>query len=142
MPTDAAAAPRSVRIAGAMTGLQGVAGLGYAAALALQSGQQHGPYDALGTAGYFALLSAGVIAASVGLLMGKRWARTPAVLVQLMLLGVAWYAFIDSGQHAAGIAVAAFCLAILVLLFSTHARAWAMGIGPYDPDGTGDSERR
>ncbi|SHG45419.1 hypothetical protein [Streptoalloteichus hindustanus] len=134
MPTEVAPVPRSVRAAGALTGLQGVAGVGYAVALATQSGHEHGPYNALGTAAYFLVLSAGVLAASVGLLRGRRWARTPALFVQLVLLGVAWYAFGSAGQQLAGVAVAAFCLAIIVLLFTTHARAWAVGAGPYDPD--------
>ncbi|MCP2258710.1 hypothetical protein LX15_002408 [Streptoalloteichus tenebrarius] len=134
MPTEAAPTPRGVRVAGALTGLQGVAGVGYAVALATQTGHEHGPYSALGTAAYFLVLSAGVLAASVGLLRGRRWARTPSLFVQLVLLGVAWYAFGSAGQHVAGVVVAVFCLAIIVLLFTAESRAWAMGVGPYDPD--------
>lgn len=127
------AAPRGVRIAGAIVGLQGLAGLGYAVTLVLHglnAGPQ--PYNPFGTAAYFGLLSAGVLAAGIGLLRSRRWARTPAVMVQLILLGVAWYAFGPSHQQTAGGALAVLCVAILVMLFTAEARAWAMGVGRYD----------
>ncbi|MBP2474539.1 hypothetical protein JOF53_003411 [Crossiella equi] len=126
-------APTSVRVAGLLVGLQGLAGVVLVLALVVRalSGAPK-PGDVFGEAGYFAVLTAGVIAAAVGLLRGRRWARSPAVVVELLLLGVAWYTLGPSGRWFVGSLAALYCLTVLVLLFTTHARAWVLGIGPYE----------
>lgn len=129
------AAPRSVRLAGALVGLQGLAGLVFAGALVYRG--LHGsdlPRAVYGEAGYFTVLCAGVLAAAVGLLRGRRWARTPAIVVQLLLLGVAYFAFTGSDQRLLAGLLAAFCLAVLVLLFTGPARAWVTRVGDDPPE--------
>ncbi|MGO1054493.1 hypothetical protein [Crossiella sp. CA198] len=131
--SQALGAPRAVRVAGLLVGLQGLAGVVLVLALlvrALDGAPK--PGNVFGEAAYFAVLTAGVLAAAIGLLRGKRWARSPAVVVEILLLGVAWYTLGPSGRWLIGSLAAIYCLAVLVLLFSTHARAWVLGIGPYD----------
>lgn len=90
--------PRTVRVAGVLTTLQATAGFVFVIALLIRSTSavggvgEFGPTQTYGEAGYFTLLSAGVLAAGIGMLKGKHWARTPALLLQLILLGIAWYA--------------------------------------------------
>src|SRR5206468_11933041 len=66
-----------------------------------------------------------LLAVGVNLVWGRHGARTPAVVAQLLLLGACWYATGPSSQPIYGIPAAAFCVAVLVLLFCASARAWA-----------------
>ncbi|MCP2167991.1 hypothetical protein [Goodfellowiella coeruleoviolacea] len=118
--------PSQLRVAGALVGVQGLAGLGFAIALAVSAvrvGNQPG-LNIFGELGYFAVLSAGVLAAAVGLLLGRRWARTPAIVVQLLLLGVAWY-LREADRLVIAVGVGLFCLSVIALLLSNPVRAWA-----------------
>ncbi|KAA2260973.1 hypothetical protein F0L68_19450 [Solihabitans fulvus] len=137
MPIEAAA-PRSVRLAGLLVGLQGLAGVAFAVAVvvkAIGAPAQRGAL--LGEAGYFVLLGGGVLFAGICLVLGKRGARTPAIVMQLLLLAVAYYAY-SSHQRLAGLLVAAFCVTVLVLLFTAPARAWVLRVGEtHDGDAQG-----
>ncbi|MER7009814.1 hypothetical protein ABT324_00095 [Saccharopolyspora sp. NPDC000359] len=125
------AVPRTVRIAGVLTTLQAVAGLVFVVALlfrgtaTLDGVGEFGPTQTYGEAGYFTLLSAGVLAAGIGMLRGKHWARTPALLMQLMLLGTAWYAFGPSGQPLIGTVLAVPAIAVLYFMFNREGRRWS-----------------
>ncbi|ASO22471.1 peptidoglycan/LPS O-acetylase OafA/YrhL [Actinoalloteichus hoggarensis] len=126
-------APRSVLIAGVLVGLQGIAGLVFTAMLLIRevSGQaMETGLSGYGHAAYFTLLSGGVLAFAVGLLRGRPWSRTPALFIQILLLGVAWYAFGPSGRPVAGIALAVYCTAAMLLLHTPAARLWGMGLTP------------
>jgi hypothetical protein len=61
----------------------------------------------------------------VNLVRGRHGARSPAIVAQLLLLGVCWYATGPSSQPAYGVAAGALCTAVLVLLFCAPARRWA-----------------
>lgn len=124
--------PRSVRIAGVLTLLQALVGWVFVVALlvrgtasdlggvgTLEQGQTYGE------AGYYALLAAGVTAAGVGLWKGKHWARTPALLLQLLLLGTAWYALAPSQRPDIGLLIAVPAVAVLCCLFNREGRAWS-----------------
>ncbi|MEB3368190.1 hypothetical protein [Saccharopolyspora mangrovi] len=124
--------PRTVRIAGLLTTLQAVVGLLFVVALLVRStstdlggvGQlERG--ETWGEAGYYALLAAGVLAAGIGLIKGKHWARTPALLLQLLLLGTAWYAAGPSGRPLIGLIIAVPAVAVLWFLFNRAGREWS-----------------
>ncbi len=126
--TDDSAAPRPVRAAGVLVGIQGMAGVvvtGWLLILAPRGAA--GLTLTLATAGWFAGSGVALLALGVNLLRGRRGARSPAVVVQLLLLGVAWYAAGPSAQPAYGIPVALFCVTVLVLLFSPPAVRWVTG---------------
>jgi hypothetical protein len=125
VPTTATP-PGSVRAAGVVVCLQGLSALVFAVALvARAAGGVDRVADVLGEAGYFAALGAGVLAVGVSLVRGRRWARTPVLVVQLLLLGVAWYAAGPSGRPEYGVPVGLLCLATAVALLTARARAWA-----------------
>jgi hypothetical protein len=121
------AAPRSVQLAGVLVGLQGLAGVVFAVAVLVHAITSAGRSASAEYAEvvFFLVLAAGVLAVAAGLLRGQPWTRTPAALLQILLLGVTWYVLGPSGQVLAGILVAVFCLVTLVLLFTTRARVWA-----------------
>jgi hypothetical protein len=128
MTTAGPDAPRPVRVAGLLVLLQGLAGVasgGWLLVAAVRGST--GPVPIGATAAW--LIGFGVILLVVGanLVRGRHGARTPAIVAQLLLLGVCWYATGPSAQPAYGIPAAAFCVAVLVLLFCASVRAWAAG---------------
>lgn len=78
-----------------------------------------------GTAAWFAIMGSAVLAAGWALWTGRRWGRGIAVFANLLLLPVAYYMSIGSGQWAYGIGVALVAVAALGLLFSPSALQWA-----------------
>lgn len=121
-----AAVPGQVRLAGGIVCAEGALGLAFAVALLVRAaGGVERVGDVLAEAAYFAVLAAAVLAVGIGLLLGKRWARTPVIVVQLLLLGVAWYAAGPSGRPEVGIPVGLVCLVVIGLLFGPKAKSWA-----------------
>jgi hypothetical protein len=122
-------APGEVRIAGAIAALPGLASVGFALVLLVDalSGNPTtaGGNSVYGQAAYYAVLGAGLLACGVGLLLGYTWARSPALVIALVSIGVGWYVAGPSGQLLWGILVAAVGLGLIVLLFRAPARAWA-----------------
>jgi predicted signal transduction protein with EAL and GGDEF domain len=119
-------APWPVRVAAVVVCLQGLAVLAAAVVLlvlALGGDAQLG--NVYAEAGFFVLMALAVLACGVALLLGRQAARTPAVVIQVLLLGVAWYAIGPSGRPEYGAPVAAVSVAVLVLLFTAQGRAWA-----------------
>lgn len=124
--TTRTAVPGTVRAAGVLVTIEGLAGVVFAIVL-LVAGSSGPGRNIYGEAGYFTVIFGGVLACGIGLLLGKRWSRGPSTAVQILLLGVAWYAIGPSGQPLLGAPVAVACIAVLVLLFRASSRAWAEG---------------
>lgn len=127
-----AAVPRSVRAAGGLVGLQGLAGIAMAVGLLVVAVRGAiDPVPTLATAAWVGGFGAILLAVGAHLVRGRRGARTPAVVAQLLLLGVCWYAAGPSSQPAYGLPAAAFCVAVLVLLFCPPALRWATAQGEF-----------
>lgn len=127
--------PKQVRLVGVLVALEGLAGVAFLVALVVRAlSVRAGAGDVLGEAGYFGLIGAGVIAVAAGLLLGKRWAFAPAAVIQVLLLGVAWYAVVGASRFDIGIPVGVLSLGLLVLLFTPASRAWRLGAEPGDGD--------
>lgn len=112
-----------------MVTLQGVVGGVLCLALAVRAFA--GATDVvttLGTALWFAVCAAAVIGLGVALGRGRHGARSPAVVAQLVLLGVAWYAAGPSFRPEYGGPGAVYCIVVLVLLFSAPTARWAHGV--------------
>jgi peptidoglycan/LPS O-acetylase OafA/YrhL len=121
--------PATVRGAGFVVVVQGVAALVVAAVLVVRAtaGADQRVVNGLGTAVWFVLAGGVVLAAGRALVIGKRWGRGVAVFTQLLLLPVAWYLAVGSHRPAFGIPAGAVALAVLILLFSPAAVRWAAG---------------
>jgi hypothetical protein len=132
-------APPTIRGAGILVGLQGLAGVAFAVALLVRAfaGESSTGNNIYGEAAYFAVIGAAVIAVGVALLLGKHWSRSPAVVVELLLLGVAWYAGGPSGRPEIGVPVGLLCVVVLYLLFTVRSREWSLGLDEQDADQTG-----
>ena len=77
-----------------------------------------------GTAGWFVIMGAALIAAGSALWTGRRWGRGIAVFAQLLLLPVAWYVAVGSQQWSYGVPIALVAAIALALLFSPSAVQW------------------
>lgn len=124
-------APREVRAAGVIAALPGLAAVGFAVVLlvdALVSTETTvGGNNVYAQAAYYAILGAGLLACGVGLLLGHTWARSPALVISLLMIGVGWYVAGPSGRPEWGVPIIVVAAGLMVLLFRAPARAWAFG---------------
>lgn len=121
--------PPQVRLAGALVAVEGLVGLGFAVALVLRAGSADLPVSfVLGEAGLFVVLGGALVAAGVALVVGRRWARTPAIVAQLLLLPVVYSLIGPSRQLVLGIVAGVFVVATFLLLISERSREWSMGL--------------
>lgn len=129
-----ASTPRPVILAGLIVSAQALVGTAFVVALILRGMTgvtgQLSVGKVYGEAGYFAVVTAGVAVVAVGLLRGRRWSRSPAIVLQLLLLGIAWYLLGPSGRPEYGVPVGVIVITVLVLLFGSTARDWALGETP------------
>jgi peptidoglycan/LPS O-acetylase OafA/YrhL len=117
--------PRAVRVAGTIVALQGGLALVTAVVLTFReaSGHREAGISGYGTAAWFVIMGAGVLAAGWALWTGRQWGRGIAVFVNLLLLGVAFYVF-TSGQLGYAVLVAVVSVAVLALLFNSSTVHW------------------
>jgi hypothetical protein len=119
-------APKTVRGAGLLVVLQGLAGVAFAVALLIRAFSGERTIGNLyGEAAYFAVLGGAVLGCGVALFLGRRGVRGPVTVIEILLLGVAWYATGPSGRPGYGIPVAVLCVLVLYLLYNAGARVWA-----------------
>ena len=120
--------PRPVFAAGVLVGMQGLAGIAIAVQLFVTALRgPTGPVPVGATAAWLAGFGGILLAVGVYLAKGRHGARTPAIVAQLLLLGVCWYAAGPSSQPAYGIPAAALCVIVLALLFCPPTLRWATG---------------
>jgi hypothetical protein len=117
-----------VRIAGLLVGLQGLATLAFAVAVLVRA--FHVAVGSrmyiFGETGFFVVMAAAIFAVAGGLVLGRRAARTPAAVLQVLFIVVAWYAIGPSHLVVEAVITVVICVATLVLLFLAPSRAWAV----------------
>ncbi|GEL20761.1 hypothetical protein [Pseudonocardia asaccharolytica] len=119
--------PPQIKWAGLSVCAQGLVGIGFAVMLALRaSSASMGLGSVLGEAAYFLLLGAALTAVGGSLIAGKRWARTPAIVAQLLLLPVVYSLLGPSKQLVWGIITGALVISTFLLLISERSRAWSV----------------
>jgi len=125
--------PPTVRAAGVLVALQGVVAAVLVVVVVVRAGTGAPDLTAtLGTGSWFAFVAAALVGTGLALWRGHHGARTPAVVAQLLLLGVAWYAAGPSSRPEYGVPGAVYCVVVLVLLFCAPTVQWAHGV---DADG-------
>ena len=128
-------APKTVRGAGLLVVLQGLVGVVFAVALLIKAFSGAETIGNLyGEAAYFAVLGGAVLGCGIALFLGKRGVRSPVTVIQILLLGVAWYAFGPSDRPEYGLPVAALSVLVLYLLYNVRAREWAEDRAGLDED--------
>jgi hypothetical protein len=116
--------PPQVRVAGVLVGLEGVAALVFAVLVGFQAAAQ--PFvSVLGEVGYFALIGLALVFVGVALSTGRRGARTPSIVTQLLLLPVVYSLIGPSRQLLLGILAGIYVVVTFLLLISEPSRVWA-----------------
>lgn len=114
-------------VAGLIVAVQGAIALAVAVVLVVRglAGADQHMASGYGTAAWFALIGAAVLAAGWALLGGRRAGRGVAVFANLTLLPVAWYMGVGSHRWGYGAVVAVAAVTVLVALFSPAVLRWA-----------------
>ena len=113
------AAPWTVRAAGLGVVAQGLVLIGVAVFFLLSVGAVFGVW------GFFVLAGGGLAVLGGALVMGRRGARSPVIVMQILLLGVAYYAAVPSARPQVGVPLALVAGAIMAGLLLGPAKAWA-----------------
>jgi hypothetical protein len=109
--------------------MQALLALGFAVALAVRASRSVLPLGAVvGEAVFFLVVGVALAAVAGGLLTGRRWARTPAIVTQLLLLPVVYTLLGTAGRLLVGIPAAALVITCFLLLISEPSRVWSMGL--------------
>ncbi|GAA5041464.1 hypothetical protein [Nocardia callitridis] len=118
--------PTTVRAAGGLVTLEGVVAVVVAIVLIARGllGHDQSGASGYGTAAWFGILGGAVLAAGIGLLLGKRWGRAIAMIAQLLLLPVTWSLLTDSHQPVYGGLLGVVAIGTLVLLFTPSSTRW------------------
>ena len=124
--SEQSSVPWTLRTAGVLVALEGLAGVVVAVVLVIRglSGHHEDYISNYGTAAWFLFSGGAVLAGGRALLRGRRWGRGVAVFAQLMLLVVAWTLITGSHLPLIGVPVLLLVLAILVLLFAPTTTNW------------------
>lgn len=122
-------APENVRVAGGLVAVQGVAGVVVAVVLLVRAlgGDPAGSAAGLAEAAVFAILGAAVAGIGYGLVRGAHGARTPAIVIQLLLFPVIYSLLGPSRQLLWGVVCGLLVLLTFLLLISEQSRRWSMG---------------
>jgi hypothetical protein len=116
--------PPQIRVAGVLVGLQGVAALVFAILVGIQDSML--PLGSvLGEVGYFVVVGIALAFIGAALATGRRGARTPAIVIQLLLLPVVYSLIGPSRQLVLGVVAGIYVVATFLLLISERSRAWA-----------------
>lgn len=118
--------PGGVRVAGLLLIAQAL-GLMVVAVLTVTGGLRHSarPTQMWAQCGYYLLLAAAVVAVAYGLLSGRRWARSPALVIEIIALAIGLWMAIPSGQVISGLVLCAVSISCTALLLTAPASAWA-----------------
>lgn len=121
-------APAEVRIAGAVISVVGLAAVVFALVLVggLIAGMTTGGASAvLAEAVYYLVLGAGIGVCGGGLTLGHTWARTPSLVLGLIVALLGWYMTGPSDRPWIGVPVIVAGAVVVVLLFRRASQIWA-----------------
>ncbi|KQY54476.1 MULTISPECIES: hypothetical protein [unclassified Nocardioides] len=110
------ATPAPLTVAASLTGVEGVAMLGYGV-LELFNVSTERLTMGLTTALFFGGYGVFLLWAAWSMNRGGSWARSPIVLTQLLLLGMAWS---FRGGETTGVAIGLLVVALIVLVGALH----------------------
>ena len=121
------APPTQIRIAGVLVALQALAAIAFAIVIGVQASSLDLPFTAvLGETAYFVVIGLALLGVGIGLVRGRRGARTPAIVTQLLLLPVVYSLIGPSQELVLGIVSGVYVAGTFLLLISEPSRRWSM----------------
>lgn len=78
----------------------------------------------LAQAAYYVVLAAAMVVCGLSLLGGRRWGRTPTIVVQIVLAAVGYYLAVPSGRIGWGIVLIVIAVVTGGLLVTRQANEW------------------
>lgn len=123
------AAPGTVRAAGVIVALEGIAALVLGAVELVRgiTGSADTTIGAYGIAFWTLPIGAAVLAGGIALLRGKRWGRTLGVLTNLLLGCAGISGAVSQGRPEIGVPIIVVAVVVLGLMFSPPTVAWLEG---------------
>ncbi|MEU2347592.1 hypothetical protein [Modestobacter sp. NPDC049651] len=123
-PRPASAAPRALRRAALVVGLEtlGLAAVAVVLVVLVVAGNATDVTGALGEAVFVAIIAAALGVAGRGLWRGASWSRGPVVALQLFLAVIGFSFAFQGDQPAIGVPILVLVLAELYLLLTPEAR--------------------
>ena len=131
-----------MRAAGALVAAEGALAVVFAAVLVIRGfgGEEQAGISGFGTAAWFLLAGAAVLAAGWALWTSRRWGRGISIFAQLLLLPVSWY-MAQSHRLEYAIPLALIAIGVLIALFTTPALRWAAYRDEESADNPGPDSR-
>jgi hypothetical protein len=123
--------PTPVRVSGLLAVLQGV-GVLVLAVLILVSGLRNSAAigQLLAQFAYYVVLAAAVAFCGSALLRGRRWGRTPVIVLQIVLGAVGYWLAVPSGHPVQGFALILLAIVTGGLLLTGPANDWIKRFPP------------
>jgi hypothetical protein len=108
----------SFRIATGIVSVETAIGLGFALYLLLASVFGHPVHRDKGISegAYLLVLGLGMLATTIGMLRGRRWSRSPAITINLIVLGIGYWMISGSGRWTLGAVIVAAGVAAIGIL--------------------------
>ncbi|GJJ32841.1 hypothetical protein [Corynebacterium ulcerans] len=128
--------PRPVLYAGWVAAIQSLIGIAYAILLIVREATGHrdasivyesdnaNTWVGYGTAVFFLIVFGAVLAGALMMNRGKRWGRGPVIMLQILLLPIAYYMF-NGGALLFSAVTGLTAIVALAMLFSPRAVDWA-----------------
>ncbi len=73
---------------------------------------------------YYVVLAAAMATCGIALLQGRRWGRTPTIVIQILVLAVGYWMAVPSGRPGWGIALIVIAVVTGGLLLTGPANKW------------------
>lgn len=128
--------PRLVLYAGWVAAIQSLIGIAYAILLIVREAAGYNDasivyesdnartWAGYGTAVFFIIVFGAVLVGAIMMNRGKRWGRGPVIMLQILLLPIAYYMFNGGAFIFSGV-TGLTAIVALVMLFSPRAVDWA-----------------
>lgn len=114
-----------------LVGLQGLGLLVFAVVTVISgAGSNAAIGEMLAQAGYFVILAVLLAAVAAALIKGRRWGRTPAIVIQMLAAAIGVWLAVPSGQWPWGVALMLVAIATGGLLLSPPANDWISRFPP------------
>ena len=126
---EAGPTPTPVRVAGVLVAIQGLGVIALAVSIGISGFRNHATVgQLLGQVAYFVVIALALVALGGALWLGKRWARTPVIVSQIVLVAVGYWMAVPSDRPVWGGSVALAGVVTGGLLLLPASAGWVRSV--------------